>query len=35
MHAQTPAPNKTTLLVDVDHRPAMSLGGDWHTIVDP
>ncbi len=25
----------TTLLVDIDHRPATSLNGDWHTIVDP
>jgi beta-glucuronidase len=25
----------TTLLVDIDHRPATSLDGDWHTIVDP
>ena len=24
-----------TLLVAVDHRPAASLKGDWHTIVDP
>jgi beta-glucuronidase len=24
----------TTLLVDVDHRPAISLDGDWHAIVD-
>ncbi|GAC1652960.1 MAG: beta-glucuronidase [Acidobacteriaceae bacterium] len=23
-----------TLLVDVDHRPAMSLDGDWHYLVD-
>jgi beta-glucuronidase len=27
-----PAP---TLLVDVDHRPALSLDGDWHYIPDP
>ena len=26
---------KTTVLVDVDHRKAMSLNGDWHYIVDP
>jgi beta-glucuronidase len=26
---------KTTLLVDIDHRPATSLDGDWHTIIDP
>src|SRR5271165_2538816 len=25
----------TTLLVDVDHRQAISLNGDWRTIVDP
>ncbi len=25
----------TTLLVDIDHRPATSLNGQWHTIVDP
>jgi len=24
-----------TLLVDIDHRPAMSLNGPWHYIVDP
>jgi beta-glucuronidase len=24
-----------TLLVAVDHRPNISLNGDWHTIVDP
>lgn len=27
--------DKTTLLVDVDHRPAISLDGSWHFIVDP
>ena len=27
--------SKTTVLVDVDHRKAMSLNGDWHYIVDP
>lgn len=26
---------KTTVLVDVDHRKALSLNGDWHYIVDP
>jgi beta-glucuronidase len=26
---------QSTLLVDVDHRPAMSLDGPWHYIVDP
>jgi beta-glucuronidase len=25
----------TTVLVDVDHRKALSLNGDWHYIVDP
>lgn len=25
----------TALLVDIDHRPATSLDGEWHTIVDP
>jgi beta-glucuronidase len=24
-----------TLLVNIDHRPATSLNGDWHTTVDP
>jgi beta-glucuronidase len=24
----------TTLLVDVDHRPATSLNGDWHVVID-
>ena len=27
--------SKTTVLVDVDHRKALSLNGDWHYIVDP
>ncbi|HKT23369.1 MAG TPA: glycoside hydrolase family 2 TIM barrel-domain containing protein [Terriglobales bacterium] len=37
LHAETgdPASSNTTLLVDVDHRPAVSLDGDWHMIVDP
>jgi beta-glucuronidase len=30
-HAQT----NTTLLVDIDHRGATSLDGDWHAIPDP
>jgi beta-glucuronidase len=30
-HAQA----RTTVLVDVDHRTAQSLNGDWHYIVDP
>jgi beta-glucuronidase len=29
------AQSAPTLLVDVDHRAATSLDGDWHTIVDP
>ncbi|WP_433975162.1 glycoside hydrolase family 2 protein [Tunturiibacter lichenicola] len=29
------AQTNTTLLVNVDHRTATSLDGDWHTIVDP
>jgi beta-glucuronidase len=29
------AQSMTTLLVDVDHRPSMSLDGPWHFIVDP
>jgi beta-glucuronidase len=28
------AQTNTTLLVDVDHRPAVSLNGDWHAIPD-
>jgi beta-glucuronidase len=28
------AQTNTTLLVNVDHRPATSLNGDWHAIVD-
>ena len=28
------AQTNTTLLVDIDHRPATSLNGDWHVIVD-
>jgi len=31
--AQPPEPQQ--LLVDVDHRPAQSLDGDWHIIADP
>jgi beta-glucuronidase len=27
--------SKTTVLVDVDNRKALSLNGDWHYIVDP
>ena len=29
------AQSKTTVLVDVDNRKALSLNGDWHYIVDP
>jgi len=29
------AQSSTTLLVDVDHRPSISLDGPWHSIVDP
>ena len=29
------ADSKPTLLIDVDHRPSISLDGDWHAIVDP
>jgi beta-glucuronidase len=29
------AQSTTTVLVDVDHRKALSLNGDWHYIVDP
>jgi beta-glucuronidase len=29
------AQSATTLLVDVDHRPSISLNGPWHIIVDP
>jgi beta-glucuronidase len=32
--AQTSAQTNTTLLVDVDHRPATSLNGDWHVEID-
>jgi beta-glucuronidase len=31
LYAQQP----TTLLVDIDHRPQISLNGPWHYIVDP
>src|SRR5258707_7142749 len=33
-HSQAPVQTNTTLLVNVDHRPATSLNGDWHAIVD-
>jgi beta-glucuronidase len=29
------AQSESTVLADVDHRPSVSLNGDWHTIVDP
>jgi beta-glucuronidase len=29
------AQSKPIVLVDVDHRSALSLNGDWHFIVDP
>ncbi len=28
------AQTNTTLIVNIDHRPATSLNGDWHVIVD-
>jgi len=33
--AIAPAQSAPTLLVDIDHRAAASLDGDWHYIVDP
>jgi beta-glucuronidase len=33
-HGQ-PAASPTILLVDIDHRPSVSLDGAWHYIVDP
>jgi beta-glucuronidase len=33
-HSQAPVESNTTLLVNIDHRPAASLNGDWHAIVD-
>jgi beta-glucuronidase len=33
-NAQSAVP-PTTLLVDIDHRPSVSLDGAWHSIVDP
>jgi beta-glucuronidase len=30
-----PALGATTLIVAVDHRPTISLNGEWHVIVDP
>jgi beta-glucuronidase len=33
-HSQA-AVSPTTLLVDIDHRPSVSLDGAWHYIVDP
>lgn len=34
-NASSSVMEKLTLLVDSDHRAAMSLDGDWHYIVDP
>jgi beta-glucuronidase len=34
VHGQSVVP-ATTLLVDIDHRPSVNLGGAWHYIVDP
>ena len=34
LSAQSAVP-PTTLLVDIDHRPSVSLDGAWHYIVDP
>ncbi|MFT4113732.1 glycoside hydrolase family 2 protein [Silvibacterium sp.] len=34
-HAEDAQPIQPTLLADIDHRPAMSLNGPWHIIVDP
>jgi beta-glucuronidase len=33
--ASAPVVGLTTVLAAVDHRPTISLNGDWHTIVDP
>ena len=37
LHAQQQPPtlSEPTVLVDIDRRPATSLNGDWHYIVDP
>lgn len=35
MHAQQAFTRNTTILVDVDRRPQVSLNGDWHYIPDP
>src|SRR5260370_34670904 len=32
--AFSPAQTNTTLIVNVDHRPSISLNGDWHVIID-
>jgi hypothetical protein len=32
---QEPSVAPPTLLVAIDHRPTISLNGDWHTIADP
>jgi beta-glucuronidase len=33
-YSQAPVEANTTLLVNIDHRSATSLNGDWHAIVD-
>lgn len=33
--AAVAAPQRPSLLVDIDHRPSTSLNGAWHYIVDP
>jgi beta-glucuronidase len=33
--AAPPTVPPTALLVDIDHRPSVNLGGAWHVIVDP
>ena len=35
LFAQAPPAPPSTLLVAVDRRPALSLNGDWHIILDP
>ena len=32
--AFAPAQTNTSLIVNVDHRPSISLNGDWHVIID-
>jgi beta-glucuronidase len=33
-YSQAPTQTNNTLLVNIDHRPATSLNGDWHVIID-